>query len=200
MNNCVSKSVDPQKETEADKIEVNWYRREYKPSEAEVKTAAQLAQEGYLSSVKYMTIVGRDISEISSDSMKKLASIVSDEVFIYNINNSTQLGAILASVQSRALNLHVTSLSEENTQALVTAMSRVPKVLLWGVTLDPELLSAYDGQGSCNLLVMGGYMRAKYGDRLKRWAADRGWTVTADDDFLRVQRLINFWFYLQLRT
>ena len=189
MNNCVSKSVDPQKETEADKIEVNWYRREYKPSEAEVKTAAQLAQEGYLSSVKYMTIVGRDISEISSDSMKKLASIVSDEVFIYNINNSTQLGAILASVQSRALNLHVTSLSEENTQALVTAMSRVPKVLLWGVTLDPELLSAYDGQGSCNLLVMGGYMRAKYGDRLKRWAADRGWTVTADDDFLRVQRL-----------
>ena len=46
------------------------------PSEDELKTAAQLAQEGYLSSVKYMNILNRNISEISSDNIGKLASIV----------------------------------------------------------------------------------------------------------------------------
>ena len=159
------------------------------PDEAELKTATQLAQEGYLSSVKYMKIVGRNISEISSDNMAKLASIVTDEVSIYYITNSTQLGAILANVQSRNLNLYYMSLSEENTKALVTAMSRVPAVVLGVVTLDPELLSAYDGQGSCNLLAVGGYMRGKYGARLKKWAGDIGWTVTQDsDEFLRIER------------
>ena len=39
---------------------------------AELKTAAQLAKEGYLSSVKYMTIKDKEISEISSDNLTKL--------------------------------------------------------------------------------------------------------------------------------
>ena len=96
---------DLQKRTEADKITAAWSLSHF-PSEAELKTATQLAQEGYLSSVKYMKIVGRNISEISSDNMAKLASIVTDEVSIYYITNSTQLGAILANVQSRNLNLY----------------------------------------------------------------------------------------------
>ena len=162
------------------------------PSEAELKTAAQLAQEGYLLKVKHMRIENKNISEISTDNMSKLASILTDTVYITNITPVSQLGTILASVQSELLWLGHVSLSEENTQALVTAMrTRVQTVAVWsGLTLDPELLSTYDGQGHCNkLVVMGRNKREKYGTRLKRWARDRGWTVTKDsDEFLKIER------------
>ena len=55
--------------------------------------------------------------------------------------------------------------------------------------LDPELLSAYDGQGNCTRLYVGGDTRARYGARLKRWAGDGGWRVTQDDkECLLIQR------------
>ena len=184
--------TDPLKRTEADNIQAAWSDLRYEPSEAELKTAAQLAQEGYLSSVKNMQIENKNISEISTDNMSKLASILTDTVYITNITPVSQLGTILASVQSELLWLGHVSLSEENTQALVTAMrTRVQTVAVWsGLTLDPELLSAYDGQGHCNkLVVMGRNKREKYGTRLKRWARDRGWTVTKDsDEFLKIER------------
>ena len=194
--------ADPQKRTDADNIQADWSDEWHEPSEAELKTAAQLAHEGYMSSVKNINIVNVDISDTTSDNMGNLASIVKDGVWIDNMTPLSHLGAILASVLSTQLWLGNMSLSEENTRALVTAMrTRVHTVTLWsGVTLDPELLSAYDGQGRCTKLAVCCDTRTKYGARLRRWAGDRGWTVTADDDFLRVQRLINFWFYLQLRT
>ena len=74
------------------------------PSEAELKTAAQLAQEGYMSTVEYMRIMSKNISEISSDNIGKLASIVTYRVDIYNSSlTELQAAAILASVQSEAL-------------------------------------------------------------------------------------------------
>ena len=141
--------------------------------------------EGYLSSVKEMNIVNIienivNISEISSDNIGKLTSIVTDEVYINNMTPVSQLGAILASVQSEVLSLQNMSLSEE---ALVTAMrARVQSVLLWNnVTLDLELLAAYDGEGRCTRLELRGDTRAKYETRLRRWAGDKGWAVTEDD-------------------
>ena len=113
--------------------------------------------------------------------MGNLASIVKDGVWIDNMTPLSHLGAILASVLSTQLWLGNMSLSEENTRALVTAMrTRVQEVTLYGVTLDPELLSAYDGQGHCTKLEVMGDTRDKYRARLKRWAGDRGWTVTED--------------------
>ena len=57
------------------------------------------------------------------------------------------------------------------------------------VTLDLELLSAYDGQGHCTKLWVYGDTRRSYGDRLRKWAADRGWTVTEDNSVrLMMQR------------
>ena len=142
--------ADPQKQTEADKIQAAWSRFSHYPSKDEVKTVAQLAQEDYLSSVKYLWIEDKDLSQIPSDNMGKLSSIVTGSVTMHNITPLSQLGAILASLQSEELWLGNMSLSEENTQALVTAMSRVQYVTLnSNVTLDPELLSAYDGQGDC---------------------------------------------------
>ena len=112
--------------------------------------------------------------------MGKLVSIVTDQVDIARITPVSQLGVILASVQSKELLLYNMELSEENTRALVTAMSRVQTVILYNVTLDPELLSAYDGQGRCNYLAVKGDTEDKYGARLRRWAGDRGWGVRED--------------------
>merc|ERR1712110_898097 len=70
---------DVQKETEVDKIQATWSHRYHMPSEAELKTAAQLAQEGYLSTVEFLRIVDKDISEIPSDNIGKLSSIVIHE-------------------------------------------------------------------------------------------------------------------------
>ena len=82
------------------------------------------------------------------------------------------------------------SLSEENTRALVIAMrTRVQTVQLWGVTLDPELLAAYDGQGSCTWLQVGYDTKTRCGPRLRRWAGDNRWRVTADNDvWLEMER------------
>ena len=72
------------------------------PDEAELKTATQLAQEGYLSSVRNLRIVSRNISEIPSDNMAKLSSIVTYRVYI---NNSTltegQLSAPICQQRSK---------------------------------------------------------------------------------------------------
>ena len=174
--------ADPQKRTETDNIQAAWANRYYFPSEAELKTAAQLVQEGYLSSVKNMRIVNKDISEISSDNIGKLVSIVTDIVEIDDITPVSHQDPILASVQSEELRLWFMSLSEENTRDLVTAMREsVQYVTLYDVFLDPELLAAYDGQGHCTKLELVGDTRDEYETRLKRWAADRGWAVTVDN-------------------
>ena len=173
--------ADPQKRTDADNIQADWSDEWHEPSEAELKTAAQLAHEGYMSSVKNINIVNVDISDTTSDNMGNLASIVKDGVWIDNMTPLSHLGAILASVLSTQLWLGNMSLSEENTRALVTAMrTRVQEVTLYGVTLDPELLSAYDGQGHCTELEMHGNMVTRYGARMREWAGERGWTVTLD--------------------
>ena len=142
-----------------------------------------------MSSVKEMNIVNIienivNISEISSDNIGKLTSIVTDEVYINNMTPVSQLGAILASVQSEVLSLQNMSLSEENTRALVTAMrARVQFVVLNDITLDLELLSAYDGQGRCTELGVTGDTRTKHATWFKIWARDMGWTLTREDDW-----------------
>ena len=174
--------ADPQKWDEAENIKSALNYIYHWPSEDELKTAAQLAQEGYLSSVKNLRIEDRNISEISSDNMSKLVSIITGFVWIENMTPLSQLGIILASVQSRVLHLVDMSLSEGNTRSLVTAMrTRVQKVWLGrNVTFDPELLSAYDGQGHCTELKLEDDTRDKYEERLREWAGDRGWRVTQD--------------------
>ena len=138
-----------------------------------------------MTSVKNLFFYGRNIREIPSDQLAKLTSIVTDRVAITG-NPVSQLGAILASVQSEELSLEHMSLSEENIQALVTAMrERVQHVYLYFATLDPEFLAAYDGQGHCTWLGLGGYA-TRYETRLKTWAGDRGWAVTKDESWILV--------------
>ena len=123
-------------------------------SKTEVERAALLAQEEYLTSVKYLNIRDMDISDIPSDQMDKLASIVTERVMIDNMTPASRVSSILASVQCPWLLLWDMKLIEENTRALVTAMrDRVQRVrLVNDVTLDIEELTRYDGQGCCSVL------------------------------------------------
>ena len=80
-------SADSQKQAEADNITAILSQDWHFPSEAELKTAAQLAQEGYMSTVEHMRIMSKNISEISSDNIGKLASIVTYRVDIYQYSD-----------------------------------------------------------------------------------------------------------------
>ena len=166
--------TDPQNRIEADKIQADWSQPSHRQSEAEIKRAALLAWEGHLTSVECMEIRNMSITDIPRDHMEILASID-------NVTQANQLGRILASVKCSVLCLRDMELSEEETRALVTAMrDRVEDVWLYeDVTLDIEELTQYDGQGRCRWLVVVGDTRAR--DRLRRWAADKGWTLTRDN-------------------
>lgn len=168
------------KQSAADKIQSAWSQRSHAPSVEEVRSAALLAWEGYLTSVKNMNITHIDISDINSDHLAKLASIVTDRVWINNIRHNNQLSSIMASVQCRWLVLVNMSLSLTETRALATAMrDRVKRVELWrDVNLSVEELCQYDGAGSCGGLCVQGDARSRYRDRLRRWSARVGWTVT----------------------
>ena len=83
----------------------DWSQFSHGPSVLEVRSAALLAWEGYLTSVKYMNIRNMDISDIPCDQMAKLASIVTDRVVIWNITHNLDLSSILVSVQCTRLQL-----------------------------------------------------------------------------------------------
>ena len=147
-------NIDPQWTPVADAISSAWSKESHRPSAAEVQTAAVLAQEGYLTSVKEMDIRNINISYIPRYMMDKLASIVTYRVIIDNLTHVNHLGGILASVRSPWLSLYNMVLSEADTRSLVTAMrDRIKNVSLTGdITLDIEELCKYDGKGRCTLL------------------------------------------------
>ena len=137
-----------------------------------------------------MMITNKSITDIPRDQMEKLASIVTERVWIHNMTHADQLGGILASVKLPVLGLYYMRLNQAETQALVTAMrDRVERVRLGDVvTMDIEELTRYDGQGRCSGLVVVGHIRNR--DRLRGWAAHKGWTVTEDNDTrLEIKRL-----------
>ena len=171
--------TDPQKRNEAERIYVAW-SQPHCPSKTEVETAAVLAQEEYLTSVKCMKIMNMDISDIPSDQMDKLASIVIETVDIRNMTPASLVSSILASVQCPWLRLYNMELTKADTWTLVTAMrDRVLIVTLWHVPLDIEELSQYDGQGRCRKFRVWGDKRTR--DRLRWWEADKRWTVLVDN-------------------
>ena len=158
-----------------------WSLSSHKPDKSEVVAAAWLALEGHLTSVEYLNIRDISIKDVPQYHMEKLASIVTGRVWIDKMTHSDQLGSILASVKCPKLVLERMDLSDTETWALVAALSdRVKSVHLQNVTLDMEELTQYNGQGCCSELQVRGDMRTRYGERLRRWVADKGWTVTLE--------------------
>ena len=182
---------DPQKLDDAVKIRADWSRASHRPRWDEVKRAALLAWEGYLTSVQFMSIENMSITGIPRDQLEKLASIVNRGVWINNMTHPDQLGSILGGVKCPWLSLWNMVLNETSTRALVTAMDWVKYVWLWEVTLDIEELTQYDGQGRCTALRVWRDKRYRHQRRLKGWAEDAGWTVTVDSDALLTCICIN---------
>ena len=174
---------------EPERIQRTWSQLSHTPTKAGVKRAALLALEGSLTSVKNMLIRNMHITDIPRAQMEKLTTIATERVWIDNMTPTSQLNCILACVKCPWLWLDDMSLSEENTRALVTAMrERVERVLLDEITLDIEQLTKYDGQGRCRELGVCGDTRTRHEDRLRRWAADTGWTTENHGVWLWMER------------
>jgi len=188
--NVINLLIDPKKMIEADKIKEEWKLITHKPILSEVKQAALLAWEGYLTSLECMNIRNMDITEISSDQMDKLTSIVTKRVMLENITNTVQLSSILASVRSTRVHLLNVELSEEDTRALVTAMRvHLEEVWLENVTLDIQELCQYEGLGKCKELTVCGDTRRKYESYLRSWATQKRWILTLDyDEMLMMEK------------
>ena len=144
-----------------------------------LKLAAQLAWEGHLPSVKTMTLVNIDLSDITQDRLGKLVSIVTDGVQIGNIV-AASLDIILKSVRCSVLDLGKMALTEPQTRALVTGMTeRLETVELWPeVTLDIQTLCQYNGRGTCWGLQVYDDTKRRYGEKLRQWGAEVSWAVT----------------------
>ena len=174
---------------ETAKIQADWSQLSYTPNEAEIRTAALLASEGHLTAVEYLNIKNIDTTDIPLDQLKKLTSIVTSDVILGNVTPSHYLSSIISSVKSQGLWLHNMDLSEADTVNLVIAMmDRVQMVKLGDVTLDIEELTMYQGDGRCRELHLGGYTRLRYGGRIKKWAADKGWSPTRDSGFVLIMK------------
>ena len=186
--------TDPKKKTAAARIQADWSQSSHWPSEFEIKRAARLAWEGPLTSVEYLRIVDKRITDIliPRDQMEKLASIVTRRVWIDKMTHTDQLRSILTSVKCPLLWLRRMILSDTETRALVTAMRdrvELQRVALYNdVTPDVEELIQYDGQGSCRELWLYYDMITSYEERLRGWVADKEWTLTVDDGVCLVMK------------
>ena len=150
------------------------------PSLSMVRLAAQLAWEGHLLSVKWITLENLDLSNIPRDHVCKLTSIVTDRVHIYNITPASHLDIILENVRCPLLWLSYMRLTEPQTRALVIAMTeRLEKGRLGDdVTLDIQTLCQYNGRGTCRGLQVYDDTKRRYGEKLRQWGAEVGWAVT----------------------
>ena len=151
------------------------------PSLSMLKLAVQLASEGHLRSVEEVWLKNIDLS--ASVKIEKLASIVTARVVIDNIMPTSLLDIILESVRCSGLSLCNMRLTEPQTRALVTALTKrlVTVTLDYSVTLDIQTLCKYKGQGKCQSLEVRYDTRRMYEERLRQWAAEVGWAVKADD-------------------
>ena len=136
---------------------------EYRPPLSQVISAASLARQGFLTSVRSLALVDVDITGVPTEDMAKLSECVTESVYIENLRGDVTL--VFSNINCVVLVIDKIALSSSDTQALVGAMdTRVEEVNLYeGVTLDLGTLAQYDGTGKC------GYLRT--------W---NNWNINAD--------------------
>jgi len=174
---------DPKKRYEAGKIKDDWRHISHKPEVSEVKKAALLAWEGYLTSVENMIIKNMDITDIPRAQMEKLTSIVTKWIWIEDITHTIQLSSILASVRCERLQMSNVELSEKDTWApfwVIAMEDWVEVVWLDNVTLNIEDLCQYGGRGKCRQLTVCGKNESY--PRLRSWVAQEKWELTLDNE------------------
>ena len=154
------------------------------PSAPEISTAASLAHQGLLDSVKDMYLKDEDLSSVPSEHLASLAACVTADVVIWNVSN-TDLTSILDSSKCGGLYIRNQSLSTKETLALVQAMENMEMVALGEymeeVTLDISTLVTYDGRGKCERVYFSKNTAGKYREEIRRWVQRISWRVTKDD-------------------
>ena len=127
---------------------------EYIPPLSQVASAAALARQGFLTSVRSLALVDVDISGVPTEDLAKLLGCVTESVIIENLRGDVT--SVFSNINCVILVIDKMSLSPVDTQALVSAMdTRVEEINLHeGVTLDLETLTQYDGTGKCGYLEL----------------------------------------------
>ena len=127
---------------------------EYRPPLSQVISAASLARQGFLTSVRSLALVDVDITGVPTEDMAKLLECVTESVYIENLRGDVTL--VFSNINCVVLVIDKIALSSSDTQALVGAMdTRAEEVCLYeGVTLDWGTLTQYkyDGTGKCGYL------------------------------------------------
>ena len=125
---------------------------EYIPPLSQVASAAALARQGFLTSVRSLALVDVDITGVPTEDMAKLLECVTGNVYMENLRGDVT--SVFSNINCVVLAIDKMSLSPVDTQALVGAMdTRVDEVHLYkDVTLDLETLTQYDGTGNCGFL------------------------------------------------
>ena len=149
---------------------------DYVPPLSQVASAAALARQGFLTSVRSLALVDVDISGVPSEDLAKLLECVTESVYIENLRGDVT--SVFSNINSMFLVIDNMSLSPVDTQALVSAMdTRVEEINLHeGVTLDLETLTQYDGTGKC------GFLRT-WNIKCNNWLEDQ------EDDFEEYEKV-----------
>ena len=162
------------------------------PGAPEISTAASLAHQGLLDSVKDMYLKDEDLASVPAEHLASLAACVTERVIINNVSNC-DLISILDNVKCPDLYISNQTLSSEETRALVRAMEAQVEVVSLGnmgeVILDIKALTQYSGQGKCNWLEYDNDNAYTYtcSEELRSWAEKINWRVSKyDGDFFVV--------------
>ena len=78
--------------------------------------------------------------------------------------------------------LWIENINTVETQSLLAAMNKGVRLVSLAhiVSLDVEILTQYDGAGACEEIWLYGDVKARYGNRMKQWAAAViAWKVTS---------------------
>ena len=184
------KVKDPKQEIDAQRIST-WTEKQI-PTLAELKSAIELVKNGYLSSIRCLVLKYLNISDISTDELKMIASIVTESVVLWNVSHTNQLSNIFASVNCQTVTLKKTKLTPKETEDLVTAMRNcVGKIEFgWEVSFDIHEFCSYweTGNGKCQMMKLSGDTRITYGDNIKDAAEAVGWTVSKDKNGILILR------------
>ena len=103
------------------------------------------------------------------------------------------IGSLLETVKCNVLGLSNMTLDSETTRSLVhCARENVKKKILLGhrglLTLDIDVFTGYNGDGTCWGIYCYHKTKEKYGDRMITWAQHIGLEVVSVSDYIRIFR------------
>ena len=151
-----------------------------------VKTAVALLKAGIFSSLKEMTLRDIDVSSIPAEDLSALSSVVIDRVVIMSVTGDVAPAPFLNSIKSKVLDIRNMTLDHDATRALLTALIHgVEEVLLYNLSLDISVLTAYDGQGKCSRMRFYDMSVGQQGwVDICQWANKVGWNVKSGEVLL----------------